>query len=192
LFYPKISSKTIFRTFLNGLIFTAFIVSGIGLLHADVLFDSSSDPVFDLDPVTAGVTLNASFSTKEYPIALKEVKLRWRRGQNENGLILLNLLNDNNATPGSKLAMLAEIDSGALPIGDQWLTIPINIKKVLNAHTRYWIQIQATGPSGAMAYSKDHQGYGVKSEYYLNMYGLHRNSVTGPYIFRIEGDPQKH
>jgi hypothetical protein len=190
--YTQTSTTIIFRKILGGLIFVSLIISDVGLARADVLFDSSSDPVFDLDPVTDEVTLNASFSTNEHPIALKGVKLLWRRGQNENGLIRLNLLRDNNATPGPKLEMLAEIDSGALPTGDQWLTVPVKIEKTLDAKTRYWIQIKATAASGAMAYSRKHEGYGVQSEYYLNMYGLHRNSETGPYIFKIEGDPQKN
>jgi len=186
------SNEIIFKKILSGLMFAAFIISGVGLVQANVLFDSSSNPVFDLDPVTDGVTLNASFSTGEFPIALKEVRLLWKRDQNENGLIHLNLLNDSNATPGSRLEILAEIDARELPAGDQWLTIPIKIKKVLNAKTRYWIQIKATAASGAMAYSREHQGYGVKSEYYLNGYGLHRNSETGPYILKIEGDSKKY
>lgn len=190
--YSKISNKIILRKVLSGLIFSAFIISGLGLVQADVLFDSSSNTVFNVDPVTDGVTLNASFSTGEHPIALKEVRLLWRKSQDEKGFILLGLLNDNKASPGSKLDMLAEIDSGNLPVGDQWLTIPIKLEKVLSAKTRYWIQIKATAASGAMAYSREQNGYGVKSEYYLNPYGFHRNAVTGPYIFKIEGDPQKH
>ena len=187
-FFIMLSPRKILRCFVLALL----IVSTVGLVRAEVLFDSTSNSVFDTDAVTKGVILNASFSTKENPIILQKVSILLRRSNNENGLIRLNLLSDNRATPGALLEMLAEVDSRDLPIGDQLLTIPIKIQKPLNAKTRYWIQISATASSGAIAYSRKHNGYGVKSEYYLNMYGLHRNDETGPYIFKIEGYPQRH
>ena len=168
-----------------------FAFAWIGLLHADVLLDSSLNPIFDFDPVDKNFTLNASFSTEDHPFIINQLKLLWRREEHQNGLIYIDLLNDNNVTLGAKLETLAEVDSGALPIGVQWLTIPIKTEKLLSAKTRYWIQIKATTATGALAYSRSHKGYGFISEYYLNSFGLRHNLSTGPYIFKVEGDPQK-
>jgi hypothetical protein len=157
-----------------------------------MLFDSTLNPVFGWDAITDGITLKASFSTTDSPIVIKEVSLLWRRNQNENGVINLNLLSDDSDTPGSELERLAEIDSGALPMGDQLLTVAIKNEKILKAKTRYWIQISAAVASGAIAYSRQHTGYGVRSEFYVNMYGFHHNHVAGPYIFKIVGDPHSN
>ena len=183
-------NKILSRNIFSGILVAILILSRVSGVYADVLFDSTSNPVFNSDLVTKGVTLNASFSTNDRPVNLKELTLLWRRLKNEEGLISIHLLADNHAAPGMSLDMLAEVNAQTLPVGEQFLTIPIKIQKTLNANSRYWIQIRATDDSGSMTYSRKHEGFGVKSEYYLNMYGLHRNDETGPYIFKIEGVPQ--
>ena len=157
----------------------------------ETLFDSTLNPVFDFENVDQNVAFNASFSTPSYPIVLRDITLVWRKGPNENGLILVNLVNDKNVSPGHLMEKLGEVNSGALPIGEQFITIPIKNKIPLNANTRYWIQIRVTAESGALAYARQHQGYGVIDEYYLNSFGRHQNSETGPYLFKVVGDPLK-
>lgn len=189
--YNYFSKKLVKKKIIGSLIYSALIIVGVECVNAEVLFDSSSNPVFDFDLVNNGVALNASFSTVDHPTNLNLVHLYWKRGANESGLINLNLLGDNKGVPGAQLEVLGEIDATSLPIGDQWIVFPIKPKKLLLAKTRYWIQVKSISTPGSMAYSREHHGYGVKSEYYLNMYGLHQNSETGPYLFKIEGDPRR-
>lgn len=93
--------------------------------------------------------------------------------------------NDNSGRPGSLRDNLALVDSRALPTSEQWLSIRLTNEKMLTRQTRYWIQVTATGPAGSMAYSREHSGQSVATESYLNMYGFHRNTETGPYIFKL-------
>ena len=160
-------------------------------IWGETLFDSTSNPVFDFENVDQNVAFNASFSTSSYPMVLRDITLLWRKGRNENGLIIVNLLNDNNASPGHVMENLGEVNAGELPIGEQSITIPAKNKIPLNSKTRYWIQIRVTKESGALAYARQHEGYGVINEYYLNSFGRHRNSETGPYLFKVVGDPLK-
>ena len=157
----------------------------------ETLFDSTPNPVFDFEKVDQNVAFNASFSTPGYPIALRDISLLWRKGRDENGIILINLLSDIKASPGIFMEKLGEVNAGELPMGEQFISIPIKNKIPLNAKTRYWIQIRVTAESGALAYARQHQGYGVINEYYLNSFGRHRNSETGPYLFKVMGDPLK-
>ncbi len=174
--------SSIVATLFAGLV---FLISAP--IQAEVLFDSTANPIFDLDPVSTGVKLNASFLTGDRPIRLTNLTLRWRRDLAQTGSIHILLLDDKNMHPGSLLADLALVDARALPTSDQWLSIPIKNEQELTEKTRYWIEITATGPAGSMAYSREHGGQGVATESYLNMYGLHRNTETGPYIFKLVG-----
>lgn len=177
------NSKTIY--------FLAIILCIATSSFGEVLFDSTSNPVFDFENVDRNIAFNVSFSTPSYPLVLKDITLLWRKGRNEDGLILVNLVNDNNTSPGYVIEKLGVVNTRKLPIGEQFITIPIKSKIPLNAKTRYWIQIRVTAESGALAYARQHQGYGVINEYYLNSFGRHRNSETGPYLFKVMGDPLK-
>ena len=154
-------------------------------LKAETLFDSTTNPIFGLDPVSDGIKIAASFSTGNGPVRLSNLTLRWRRDSAQTGDIRILLLNDNNGRPGSVLNNLALIDSRTLPTGDQWLSIPIKNEKALKEKNRYWIEITASGSAGFVAYSRERNGQGVATESYVNMYGLHRNTETGPYIFKL-------
>ncbi len=171
--------------------FLAFTLSIATPGWGETLFDSTSNPVFDFEKVDQNVAFNASFSTPSNPTVLRDITLLWRKGSNENGLILINLLNDNKSSPGHAMEKLGEVNAGELPIGEQFITIPIKSKIPLNAKTRYWIQIRVTAESGALAYARQHEGYGVVNEYYLNSFGRHQNRETGPYLFKVVGDPLK-
>ena len=154
-------------------------------IQAEVLFDSTANPIFGLDPVSDGVKLNASFLTGDQPVRLSHLTLRWHRDLEQIAAIRILLLNDNSGRPGSLRDNLALVDSRALPTSEQWLSIRLTNEKTLTRQTRYWIQVTATGPAGSMAYSREHSGQGVATESYLNMYGFHRNTETGPYIFKL-------
>ena len=176
--------------FKNSLIFFYFAVAILIAKPAQgvVLFDSTSNPVFDYESINQNIIFNASFSTPDYPIELRDISLLWRRGVNENGLIRIDLLSDKNSTPGKVISELSFINSTELPIGKQVLAVSLRYKVLLNPETRYWIRIRASGSPGALAYSRHHGGYGVAGEFYLNMYGFHKNSETGPYLFKVNGN----
>jgi len=169
------------------MLFASFVFLISVPLHAEVLFDSTDNPIFDLDTVNADVKLKASFTTNESQLRLSSLTLRWRKNLGQKGIIRILLLDNKNELPGVALEDLATVDADTLTVGDQWLTIPLKNAEGLKKNTRYWIEIAATGESGAMAYSRQHHGVGVQSESYLNNYGLHRNTETGPYIFKLEG-----
>ena len=153
-----------------------------------VLFDSTSNPVFDYESINQNIIFNASFSTPNYSIELRDISLQWRRGVSENGLIRIDLLSDINSTPGDVISELSLINSRELPVGEQFLAVPLKNKVLLNPETRYWIRIRASDSPGALAYSRHYGGLGTAEEFYLNMFGFHKNSETGPYLFRVEGD----
>jgi hypothetical protein len=113
--------------------------------------------------------------------------VRWQKDSNLSGNIHILLLEDKNEYPGSVLDNLATVDAHTLALGEQWLTVPFKNTKELSANTRYWIEISATGDPGSIAYSREKVGHGIATESYLNRYGLHRNTETGPYIFKLEG-----
>ncbi len=170
-----------------SILFTILVLLISAPLHAEVLFDSTDNPIFDLDTVNADVKLKASFTTNESQIRLSSLTLRWRKNLGQKGIIQIILLDNKNGLPGAILDNLASVDADRLTVGDQWLTIPLKNAKELKKNTRYWIEITSTGESGSVAYSREHRGLGVEAESYLNNYGLHRNTETGPYIFKLEG-----
>lgn len=174
--------------FFNLAVAALFLASSA---QGDVLFDSTSNKIFDFESINQNIIFNASFSTPNYPIELKDVILLWRRNVNESGFIRVYLLSDKNATPGDVIGELSVINSKELPVGEQFLAVPLKNNYFLNSKTRYWIKIQASDSPGALAYARQHKGHGVVDELYLNMYGLHKNSDTGPYLFRINGDRSK-
>lgn len=147
--------------------------------------------MFGVDPVGSGIALNASFSSPSWPIELTEIRLLWQRGADNKGVIDVFLLSDLNAKPGKRLYKLASANAESLPIGEQWLVLPLNLNTPLSPKTRYWIEVTASAPAGSLAYSRSHLGDGVAGEAYLNSYGLHQNSVTGPYIFKITASPSR-
>lgn len=169
-----------------SLLVVAFFITSPA--RGDVLFDSTSNNIFGYESINKNIIFNASFSTPNYPIALKDITLLWRRDANERGFIRVDLLGDKNATPGEVIGELSEINSNELPTGEQLLAVPIKNNYYLNPKTRYWIKIQASDSPGAFAYSRQHGGYGVANELYLNTFGLHKNADTGPYLFRVVGD----
>jgi hypothetical protein len=169
------------------ILFASFVFLISAPLHAEVLFDSTNNPIFDLDTVNADAKLKASFTTNENPLRLSSLTLRWRKNPGQKGIVRILLLENQNGLPGLVLEDLASVDADTLTVGDQWLTIPLKNAEDLKNNTRYWLDITATGESGAMAYSREHHGQGVEAESYLNNYGLHRNTETGPYIFKLEG-----
>lgn len=130
-------------------------------LKAETLFDSTTNPIFGLDPVSDGIKIAASFSTSNGPIRLSNLTLRWRRDSAQTGDIRILLLNDNDGRPGSVLDNLDLVDSRTLATGEQWLSIPIKNEKALKEKTRYWIEITASGSAGSVAYSREHNGQGV-------------------------------
>ncbi len=170
-----------------GALFASLILLISAPASAEVLFDSTANPTFELDTVNASVRLRASFTTNERPLHLSVLTLRWKRNLGQDGSIRIFLLDNKDGLPGAVLDDLATLDARGLTAGDQWLAIPLKNAHELKKNTRYWIEITSTGETGSMAYSRQHHGQGVEAESYLNMYGLHRNTETGPYIFKLEG-----
>ncbi|MFZ4708960.1 MAG: choice-of-anchor R domain-containing protein [Zwartia sp.] len=175
------------RTVLRAAFF--FFVSTV--LNAEVLFDSTVNPIFAFDVVSSSPSIHASFSTGAQPTQLTELKLLWRREKMAAGTVDISIHEDQQSQPGHKLETVASADVGLLPVGQQWLVIQIKGTKALSANTRYWLEITATGAAGSIAYSRKHKGSGALTEFYKNAYGLRANSETGPYIFRLEGAPSK-
>ena len=175
-------NNIIVTTLFAGLVFLVSIP-----IQARVLFDSTSNSIFSLDPVSTEFKVSASFITHEQPIHLTILTVRWRKDIEQTGDIHILLLGDKNGYPGSVLDSLASVETRALALGDQWLTIPIQNTTALKAQTRYWIAITATDAAGFVAYSREKVGKGIATESYLNNFGLHRNADTGPYIFKLEG-----
>ena len=191
-FYANLSVSFMkFKSYIKNFYLASIILFVASSARAEVLFDSTSNPVFDYEAINQNIVFNASFTVPNYPMELKALTLLWQRGAQESGLIHIYILGDKNSTPGDVIEEISVINSKELPIGKQVLNVPLRNKIILNPQFRYWIKIQASDSPGALAYARQHGGYGVANEYYLNTYGLHKNSVTGPYLFRVDGDRLK-
>jgi hypothetical protein len=167
----------------------AFFFFASTALEAGVLFDSTANPIFDFDVVTSSPSIHASFSTGDQQTQLTELKLLWHRDNIAPGTVVISIREDQQRQPGNKLETSVSADLGLSPAGQQWLVIQLKGTTPLSANTRYWLDMTATGAAGSFAYSRKHEGQGVTAEYYKNAYGLHANTATGPYIFRLEGVP---
>ena len=178
-----------FKNYLINFYLVAAVLFLASSARGEVLFNSTSNPIFGYESINQHIIFNMSFSTPDYPIELSELTFMWRRGAAENGLIHIYLLSDKNSSPGEVMEGLSEINSSELPIGEQFLAVPIKNKIVLNSKARYWIKIQVSDSPGALAYARQHGGYGVANEFYLNSFGLHKNIQTGPYLFKVDGKP---
>lgn len=89
-----------FKSYIKNFYLASIILFVASSARAEVLFDSTSNPVFDYEAINQNIVFNASFTVPNYPMELKALTLLWQRGAQESGLIHIYILGDKNSTPG--------------------------------------------------------------------------------------------
>lgn len=176
------------KQILVGLIASATLVAGSA--QATVLYNNLGAASTGTDPVAGFGPLADSFSTGASAVSLDTLTLLVDGNAGSGGSFTVNLLTDNNTSPGAVLASGTFSDSvlaGTLTP----LTFTCNGCS-LAADTRYWIQLaDAGGTTTNWSWSSDISGVGVANEYFANSNGVFANNPNGPYQMElIAGVPE--
>ena len=105
------------------------------------------------------------------------------------GSFSIDILADNNTSPGNPLYHIATVSDTTLTNTLQNYFFDLTTPQALNPNTRYWIELSSTDGSNAeWSWSVDQTGIGVVGEYFANMNGVFTND-DGPYQMEVSDQP---
>lgn len=167
---------------------TAIVVVFTGLAmqsKADYLYDNLIQPAYEGDSLSSDVFQAASFSTGSATTLTTVNLLLGLNGKSATGSFTISLLADNATSPGNVLTTLAIVNDSSLNADLGVFTLPTDY--LLNAQTRYWIELKDTGGSSSYwGWAQSDTGLHVATEYFQNgnSKGVQPNS-QGPYIMQV-------
>ena len=165
------------------------IVAGIAISAGSVaeggtIYDNLNATPDGVDYVASFGPLADSFSTGAATI-LVDVKLLLSGDSTSSGTTFVYLLNDASTSPGSVIAQLGSISDSSLPIMPGVIDVSSFAPIILNATTRYWIELSSTNTTAGWAFSGDTSGPGVENEFFANQHGVFANSIGEPYQMQV-------
>jgi hypothetical protein len=138
--------------------------------------NATSSGAFDL---TTYAPEADSFSTSGFNVTLTDVKLLMDRNSSTSGSFTVSLLSNASNTPGAVLATIATVSDSALSTSLTPLDLQLTNPYLLEANTRYWIELTDTNISTASwSFSTDISGPGVVGEYNSDAFALPMNGTT--------------
>jgi hypothetical protein len=149
-------------------------------LYNNLNSDSNgTDSVFSFGP------LADSFSTGNSSFTLVGIGLKLVDVGDPAGSFTIQLLSDNNISPGNPLYTIATVLDSSLTNSLQDYFFNLETPQVLDPNTRYWIQLSSTdGSTAYWSWSVDQNGVGVQGEYFANINGIFTND-NGPYQMQV-------
>lgn len=144
------------------------------------------------DSIAAGGPLADSFSTGNSPFALNQVVLLLD-GTADSGSVTVQLFADSSANPGALLGTIGTLSDASLTGAPADYAFNLSNPFMLNADTRYWVELSSTDDSSARwAYAADNSGTGVANEYNASTFGVSpiyvsSNSEASPYQMQVDG-----
>lgn len=153
--------------------------------QATDIYNNINSPTDGSDPVASFGPLADSFSTGPGGFTLVTVGLKLDLVGPPVGSTLVQLLNDNNISPGTVLYTIGTISDTSLTNTFENYYLQLQTPQVLAPNTRYWIELSSSDGSNAFwAWSLDQSGVGVAGEYFANANGVFSND-NGPYQMQL-------
>ena len=147
---------------------------------------SGVDAIFGFGP------LADSFSTGAGGFTLASLGLKLEDIGAPTGSFTIQLMSDNNISPGSLLYTIATVQDTSLTgsLEDYFFTLAQ--PQVLNPNSRYWIELSSSNNSSAYwSYSVDVSGIGVAGEYFFNQScNPNCSNDNGPYQMELSDVPE--
>ena len=159
---------------------------------ATVIFDNLSASSSGTDTIFGFGPLADSFSTGASSFTLANIGLKLEDVGAPTGSFTIQLMADNNISPGSPIYTIATVQDSSLTNSLQDYYFLLTQPQVLDPNTRYWIELSSTDNSTAnWSYSVDTSGPGVANEYFFNQScNPHCSNDNGPYQMQISEVPE--
>ncbi len=145
---------------------------------------NGTDAVFSFGP------LADSFSTGAGGFTLASLGLKLEDVGSPTGSFTIQLLSDNNISPGNPIYTIATVQDSSLTNSLQDYFFTLAQPQVLDPNTRYWIGLSSNNNSVAYwSWSVDTSGVGVAGEYFANQNGIFTDN-NGAYQMEISDVPE--
>jgi hypothetical protein len=145
---------------------------------------NGTDSIFSFGP------LADSFSTGAGGFTLASVGLKLEDIGDPTGSFTIQLLADNNISPGNPIYTIATVQDSFLSDSLQDYFFVLAQPQVLDPNTRYWIGLSSNDNSVAYwSWSVDTSGIGVKGEYFANQNGIF-STDNGAYQMELSDVPE--
>jgi PEP-CTERM motif len=167
-----------------------FLGAGILLLafatHAgDIPYNNIGATSGGADVISSFGPLADSFNSGPTALTLNSIAVLLRGNSDSTGGVTMELLSNNDNTPGSVLDIIGTISS---PTASSLVGVFVPSGTItLAANKTYWIELLAPGTDATgWFWSLDTSGPGVAGQFYSNMNGVFPNS-DGPYQMEVSG-----
>jgi hypothetical protein len=159
---------------------------------ATVLFDSLSASSNGMDSVFGFGPLAASFSTGADSFTFAGLGLSLEDAGAPTGSFTIQLMADNNITPGTSIYTIATVLDTSLTGSLQNYFFALAQPQVLDPNTRYWIELSSNDNSVAnWSWTVDTSGVGVPGEYLFNQSCTpHCSNDNGVYQMQLTDVPE--
>ncbi len=145
---------------------------------------NGTDSIFSFGP------LADSFSTGGGGFTLASVGLKLEDIGTPTGSFTIQLLADNNISPGNPIYTIATVEDSSLTDSLQDYFFLLAQPQVLDPNTRYWIGLSSKDNSVAYwSWSVDTSGVGVPGEYFANQNGIF-STDNGAYQMELSDVPE--
>ena len=145
---------------------------------------NGTDAVFSFGP------LADSFSTGAGGFTLASLGLKLEDVGSPTGSFTIQLLSDNNISPGNPIYTIATVQDSSLTNSLQDYFFTLAQPQVHGSDTRYWIGLSSNNNSVAYwSWSVDTSGVGVAGEYFANQNGIFTDN-NGAYQMEISDVPE--
>jgi hypothetical protein len=105
---------------------------------------------------------------------------------NPGGTTVVSLLADNSTSPGAVIGQLASISDSSLSTTATDVDVSGFSPIMLNANTRYWIELSSTSLAAAWTLSGDTSGPGVIGEFFANSTGVFANAGLAGFPYQMQ------
>ncbi len=157
---------------------------------ATVIYDNLDSQSNGVESIFGFGPLADSFSTGNTPFTLVSLGLKLEDMGAPTGSFTIQLLADNNISPGNPIYTIATVFDSSLTNSLQDYSFQLQIPQVLDPNTRYWIGLSSSDNSTAgWSWSVDTSGIGVSGEYFANVGGVYTND-NGAYQMQISDVPE--
>lgn len=159
---------------------------------ATVIFDSLSASSNGTDSIFGFGPLAASFSTGASSFTFAGLGLKLEDAGAPTGSFTIQLMADNNISPGNSIYSIATVLDSSLSDSLQDYFFTLAQPQVLDPNTRYWIELSSNNNSVAnWSWTVDTSGVGVSGEYLFNQScNPHCTNDNGAYQMQLTDVPE--
>ncbi len=156
---------------------------------ASVVFDNLSSPSNGVDSINSFGPLAGSFSTGASSFSFAGIGLKLEDLGAPSGSFTIQLLADNNISPGNPIYTIATVLDSTLTNSLQDYFFTLAQPQVLDPNTRYWIGVTSNNSTAGWSWSVDTSGFGVDGQYFANQSGIFTDD-NGGYQMQVSDVPE--